>query len=107
MKKPIMEILGWGIVVSLAFAAGGAVERHYYRDHEASKVSLIECYRSYAISAEGLLDSLENKYHWVDAFDYDCYYESVAEIFYLDSIGLRREKERQEYCFEMNKKFNK
>lgn len=47
--------------------------------------NLLSAYNSYNKAAEDLLDTLENQYNWVDAFDPQDYYESRAK---LDSILL-------------------
>ena len=45
--------------------------------------NLLSAYNSYNKATEDLLDTLDNKYDWVDAFDPQDYYESRAK---LDSI---------------------
>lgn len=45
--------------------------------------NLISAYDSYNKATEDLLDTLDNEYNWVDAFDPQEYYESRAK---LDSI---------------------
>lgn len=45
--------------------------------------NLLSAYNSYNKATEGLLDTLDNEYDWVDAFDPQDYYESRAK---LDSI---------------------
>lgn len=44
---------------------------------------LLSAYNSYNKATEDLLDTLNNEYDWVDAFDPQDYYESRAK---LDSI---------------------
>ena len=44
---------------------------------------LLSAYDSYNKATEDLLDTLDNQYDWVDAFDPQDYYESRAK---LDSI---------------------
>lgn len=44
---------------------------------------LLSAYDSYNKATEDLLDTLNNEYDWVDAFDPQDYYESRAK---LDSI---------------------
>lgn len=44
---------------------------------------LLNAYDSYNKATEDLLDSLNNEYNWVDAFDPQDYYKSRAK---LDSI---------------------
>ena len=45
--------------------------------------NLLSAYNSYNKTTEDLLDTLDNEYDWVDAFDPQDYYESKAK---LDSI---------------------
>ncbi len=45
--------------------------------------NLLSAYDSYNKATEDLLDSLDNQYNWVDAYDPQEYYESRAK---LDSI---------------------
>ena len=45
--------------------------------------NLLSAYNSYNKATEDLLDTLDNEYDWVDAFDPQGYYESRAK---LDSI---------------------
>ena len=45
--------------------------------------NLLSAYDSYNKATEDLLDSLDNEYNWVDAYDPQEYYESRAK---LDSI---------------------
>lgn len=45
--------------------------------------NLLSAYNSYNKATEDLLDTLDNEYDWVDAFDPQDYYESRA---ILDSI---------------------
>ena len=47
------------------------------------KTELIKAYDAYNKAAEELLDTLDNQYDWVDAFDPYDYYESRAK---LDSL---------------------
>ena len=47
------------------------------------KIELIKAYDAYNKAAEELLDTLDNQYDWVDAFDPYDYYESRAK---LDSL---------------------
>lgn len=86
----------------IAFVGGIALGNYTYKKQE----ELIQAYRGYVVSTEHLLDLINAKWSWVDAFDHDGYYESREEVFYLDSVGLSVEQERQEYCFRMNEKFN-
>lgn len=97
MKKSI-NIWAATITAALTFVSGVALGS-YNLKHQ---MKLIDSYRSYVVSTEHLLDLINDKLSWVDAFDHDGYYESRAEVFHLDSVGLKREKERQERCFQMN-----
>lgn len=45
--------------------------------------NLLNAYNSYNKATEDLLDSLNNEYNWVDAYDPQDYYDSRAK---LDSI---------------------
>lgn len=45
--------------------------------------NLLSAYDSYNKATEDLLDSLNNEYNWVDAYDPQDYYDSRAK---LDSI---------------------
>lgn len=47
------------------------------------KIELIKAYAAYNKATEELLDTLDNQYDWIDAFDPYDYYESRAK---LDSI---------------------
>lgn len=101
MKKSI-NIWAATITAALTFV-GGVALGSYNLKHQ---VKLINSYRRYVVSTEHLLDLIDAKWSWVDAFDHDGYYESRAEVFYLDSLCLHWEKKRQEYCFKINEKFN-
>lgn len=93
------------VVVAISFGCfmgGMMLERYTNKPAVKSDSTLIECYRGYVVSTEHLLDLIDAKWSWVDAFDHDGYYESRAEVFHLDSVGIQREKERQEKCFQMN-----
>ena len=50
------------------------------------KIELIKAYEVYNKATEELLDTLDNQYDWVDAFDPYEYYESRAK---LDSLLLK------------------
>lgn len=97
MKK-VVRTLGLAVALVAAVIGGQYIERCSYRQER----KLHQSYRSYVVSTEHLLDLINAKWSWVDAFDHDGYYESREEVFYLDSIGLKREKDRQEKCFQMN-----
>lgn len=101
MKK-VVRTLSLAVALVAAVIGGQFIERMSYRQDR----KLLECYRGYVVSTEHLLDLINSKWSWVDAFDHDGYYESREEVFFLDSIGLRREKEKQEYCFQRNQMFN-
>lgn len=49
----------------------------------SESVKYLEAYDAYNKATEGLLDTLDNQYNWVDAFDPYDYYDSRAK---LDSI---------------------
>lgn len=49
----------------------------------SKSVKYLEAYDAYNKATEELLDTLENRYNWVDTFDPYNYYESRAE---LDSL---------------------
>ena len=104
--------LNWksGVILAASMAAalfaGMFLERACTNSQIKRMDKVIESYRGYVVSTEHLLDIINAKWSWVDAFDHDGYYESRAEVFYLDSVGLSVEQERQEYCFRMNEKFN-
>lgn len=51
--------------------------------------NLLNAYDSYNKATEDLLDTLDNKYNWVDAFDPCDYYDSRAK---LDSILWKESK---------------
>ena len=53
------------------------------------KTELIKAYDAYNKAAEELLDTLDNQYDWVDAFDPYDYYESRAK---LDSLLWKESK---------------
>ena len=53
------------------------------------KIELIKAYEVYNKATEELLDTLDNQYDWVDAFDPYGYYESRAK---LDSLLLEESK---------------
>lgn len=97
MKK-VVRTFGLAVALVAAVILGQYIERWGYKREK----ELIECYRGYVVSTEHLLDLINQKWSWVDAFDHDGYYESRAEVFHLDSLGLKREEERQEKCFQMN-----
>lgn len=85
MKK-IISISALATVV--AFAAGVKVGKP--SDLQVAnyntlsyKVEVIKAYRAYAKHTEALLDSLDNEYDWVDAFDPQEYYEAKET---LDSL---------------------
>lgn len=59
----------------------GFVVCHNTMDTEYN--SLLNAYDSYNKATEDLLDTLDNHYDWVDAFDPQEYYESRAK---LDSL---------------------
>lgn len=102
MKFKKISSLTAAIMMFGCFMGGMMLERYTNRPVVKDNSTLIECYRGYVVSTEHLLDLIDAKWSWVDAFAHDGYYESRAEVFHLDSIGLQREKERQEKCFQMN-----
>lgn len=52
-----------------------------YQSHkEAELKNEIERYKAYVAGAEELLDTLENAYNWVDAYDVDAYYEGIRVL---------------------------
>ena len=73
MKKTILLCTFAAIV---AFCAGFLVCQNTTNE-------LIDAYNAYNKAAEELLDTLDNHYDWVDAFDPYDYYESRAK---LDSL---------------------
>lgn len=101
MKKSINAWVATFVACG-TFVMGVALGNWSYKD----QINKIQAYRGYVVSTEHLLDLINTKWSWVDAFDHDGYYESREEVFHLDSVSLQREKERQEYCFKMNEKFN-
>lgn len=105
--------LNWksGVILAVsmtaALFAGMFIERACTNSQIKRTDKVIEAYRGYVVSTEHLLDMINAKWSWVDAFDHQGYYESREEVFYLDSVALKAEKGRQEYCFKMNEQFNK
>lgn len=92
--------LNWksGVILAVsmtaALFAGMFLERACNNSQIKRTDKVIEAYRGYVVSTEHLLDMINAKWSWVDAFDHDGYYESRAEIEYLDSLGLILEAER-------------
>jgi hypothetical protein len=80
--------------MTAALFAGMFLERACTNSQIKRMNNVIEAYRGYVVSTEHLLDLINAKWSWVDAFDHDGYYESRAEIEYLDSYGLLLEAER-------------
>jgi uncharacterized protein YxeA len=77
MKKNIILCMISMIIGVIA----GFVVCHNTMDTEYN--SLLNAYDSYNKATEDLLDTLDNHYDWVDAFDPQEYYESRAK---LDSL---------------------
>lgn len=75
-------VLITALATIVAFAAGVQVGKS--RGLQVDNSKALEAYRSYFRDTEELLDTLENTYGWVDAFDPYNYYESRAK---LDSIN--------------------
>ncbi len=50
------------------------------------KIEIIKAYRVYSQHTEALLDTLDNEYNWVDAFDPQEYYEAKAELDSLNNL---------------------
>ena len=101
MKKSINAWVATFVACG-TFVMGVALGNWSYKDQS----NKIQAYRGYVASTEHLLDLIDAKWSWVDAFDHDGYYESRAEVFHLDSMALSHEQARQEACFKMNEKFN-
>lgn len=106
MKKTLINGFALCAILLGTFIGGQYVERLSWYDQQHSMYTKLEAYRSYVTSTEHMLDLLNQQYNWVDGLDHDGYYESRVEVFHLDSVALTYEQARQEYCFEMNKKFN-
>lgn len=77
MKKTI-TIYSLSIILGMIV---GLVAGHSVATSESAKY--LEAYESYYKTTEELLDTLESKYNWVDAFDPCDYYDSRAK---LDSL---------------------
>ena len=77
MKKNIILCMISMIIGVIA----GFIVCHNTMDTEYN--SLLNAYDSYNKATEDLLDTLDNHYDWVDAFDPQEYYESRAK---LDSL---------------------
>lgn len=89
MKKSINAWVATFVACG-TFVMGVSLGNWSYKD----QINKIQAYRGYVVSTEHLLDLINAKWSWVDAFDHDGYYESRAEIEYLDSYGLLLEAER-------------
>ena len=77
MKKILIICILSNILGIIAgFVAGHSVAT-------SKLVKYLEAYDAYSKSTEELLDTLENQYNWVDAFDPYDYYDSRAK---LDSL---------------------
>lgn len=77
MKKTlIICILSIILGMIAGFVAGHSVAT-------SESVKYLEAYDAYNKATEELLDTLDNQYNWVDAFDSYNYYESRAK---LDSL---------------------
>ena len=77
MKKTlIIYILSIILGMIVGFVAGHSVAT-------SELVKYLEAYDAYNKATEELLDTLESKYNWVDAFDPCDYYDSRAK---LDSL---------------------
>ena len=76
--KRILIICILSIILGMiaGFVAGHSVAT-------SESVKYLEAYDAYNKATEELLDTLENRYNWVDTFDPYNYYESRAE---LDSL---------------------
>ena len=94
------------VLIVGAFIGGINLEKHHWEKGVKARNKMLGAYRGYVISTEHMLDLLNQQYNWVDGLDHDGYYESRAEVFYLDSVALAHEQARQEACFKMNEKFN-
>lgn len=79
MKKTlIICILSIILDMIAGFVAGHSVAT-------SESVKYLEAYDAYNKATEELLDTLDNQYNWVDAFDPCDYYDSKAK---LDSLLL-------------------
>lgn len=108
MKRTLINGFGLCALLLGTFIGGQYVERISWYDQQHKMCTRLEAYRSYVVSTEHMLDLLDHQYHWTDGLDHDGYYESREEIFHLDSVGIMSEKERQDYCLQMNNQmFNK
>lgn len=81
MKKTI-TIYSLSIILGMIV---GLVAGHSTAATESAKC--LEAYKSYNKATEELLDTLESKYNWVDAFDPCDYYDSRAK---LDSLLYKK-----------------
>lgn len=74
MKKTlIIYILSIILGMIVGFVAGHSVAT-------SESVKYLEAYDAYNKATEELLDTLENQYNWIDAFDPCDYYDSRAKL---------------------------
>lgn len=83
MKKSINAWVATFVACG-TFVMGLILGNWFYKD----QIQKINAYRRYCVATENLLDLIENKYHWVDAFDHLEYYESKDEVIFADWQGL-------------------
>lgn len=99
------RIINWSaifIAVGVSFIAGIFVGNPIYQ----SQKTKLDAWVGYYVCTEHLLDLLERKYQWVDAFDHDGYYETKCEVTYLDSVNISRAYRQYQICLTNNNKYN-
>lgn len=85
MKKTVLLCCCAAIVTFVAGFKAGQPNNLQVANYNTLpyKIDLIKAYDGYYKATEELLDTLDNHYDWVDAFDPYDYYESKAK---LDSL---------------------
>jgi hypothetical protein len=83
----LIAIFVIGVVCGLCFDIPHANSKHNSSINiewaEAKKDSIIDAYEWYFISVEELLDTLDNRYNWIDTYDPQEYYYYIEK---LDSL---------------------
>ena len=83
----LIAIFVIGFVCGLCFDIPHANSKHNSSINiewsEAKKDSIIDAYEWYFVSVEELLDTLDNRYDWIDAYDPQEYYYYIEK---LDSL---------------------
>lgn len=102
-----LHVLWFAVLMNIAFIGGINLEKYYWKKSIKEQEKVLDAYRGYYVSTEHLLDIINNKWSWVDAFDHQGYYESKAKVEYHDSLGIALSQKHFQKVLDWEEQQNK